>query len=130
MLPFTFSVENILFLLLGLCVLVQFFYGLYYFLSLALYKKHLPFETPGFPVSVIVCAHNEYENLLQLLPKLLKQDYPKFELVLIDDRSKDDTGLLLQQITQHYAHTRLITIKNTPSGFNPKKYALSMGIKS
>ncbi|KAA9333601.1 glycosyltransferase [Adhaeribacter soli] len=130
MLPLTFSLENILFLLLIITVLVQFFYGFYYFLSLALHKKHLPFETPGFPVSVIVCAHNEYENLMQLVPKLLKQEYPKFELILIDDRSKDETNGYMQQVTQYFPNTRLITIKNTPAGFNPKKYALSMGIKS
>jgi len=126
----TFSLENVLFLLLAITVLVQFFYAFYYFLSLALYKKHLPFETPGFPVSVIVCAHNEYENLLRLIPKLLKQNYPEFELMLIDDRSKDETGGYMQQITQYYPHAKLISIKNTPAGFNPKKYALSLGIKS
>lgn len=130
MLSLTFSPENILFLLLILTVLVQLFYSFYYFISLAFYKKHLPFETPGFPVSVIVCAHNEYENLLQLLPKLLKQDYPEFELVLIDDRSTDETNGYMQQVTQYYPNTRLITIKKTPAGFNPKKYALSMGIKT
>jgi cellulose synthase/poly-beta-1,6-N-acetylglucosamine synthase-like glycosyltransferase len=130
MLLFPLTLENILFLLLGLTVLVQFFYAFYYFLSLALFKKHLAIDTPNFPVSVIVCAHNEYENLIKLLPKILKQDYPEFELVLIDDRSKDETGTYLQQITQHFRNARLLSIKSTPGGFNPKKYALSLGIKA
>ncbi|HSI90670.1 MAG TPA: glycosyltransferase, partial [Adhaeribacter sp.] len=127
--PLTFSLENILLLLLALTVAVQLFYALYYFLGLGLFKKHLPFETPGFPVSVIVCAHNEYENLLRLVPLLLKHDYPEFEMVLIDDRSKDQSNIFLQQVVMYYPNTRLITIKKTPAGFNPKKYALSMGIK-
>ncbi len=130
MLPFPLTIENILFLLLAFTVLVQLFYAFYYFLSLAFYKKHLAIETPGFPVSVIVCAHNEYENLLQLVPKLLKQEYPAFEILLVDDRSKDESVTYLQQITQHFANVRLLTIKNTPAGFNPKKYALSLGIKA
>ena len=130
MLPFPLTLKNILFLLLGLTVLVQFFYAFYYFLSLAFFKKHLAIDTPSFPVSVIVCAHNEYENLIKLLPKILKQDYPEFELVLIDDRSKDESGTYLQQITQHFRNARLLSIKSTPGGFNPKKYALSLGIKA
>jgi glycosyltransferase involved in cell wall biosynthesis len=67
---------------------------------------------------------------MQLLPKLLKQDYPEFELMLIDDRSTDQTGSYLQQITQYYPNAKLISIKQTPAGFNPKKYALSLGIKT
>jgi glycosyltransferase involved in cell wall biosynthesis len=130
MFPLTFSPANVLFLLLAITVLVQFFYAFYYFLGLAFYKKHLAVEMPGFPVSVVVCAHNEHDNLLQLIPRLLKQDYPEFELMLIDDRSTDQTGSYLQQITQVFPHARLISIKQTPAGFNPKKYALSLGIKT
>ncbi|RZK37895.1 MAG: glycosyltransferase, partial [Hymenobacter sp.] len=51
------------------------------------------------PVSIILCAHNELANLRELVPLLLRQDYPAgFELVLIDDRSHDDTQLFAQQL--------------------------------
>ena len=123
------SPENILLILLSLCVFIQFFYGFYYFLSLANYKKHLAIEPPTHPVSVIVCAHNEYENLRNLLPKLLKQHYQTFEIVIVDDRSEDDSGTYLQQITQFYRNVKLVSLKSTPKGLNPKKYALTIGIK-
>jgi cellulose synthase/poly-beta-1,6-N-acetylglucosamine synthase-like glycosyltransferase len=84
------------------------------------------------PVSLIVCAHNELENLRELVPLLLRQDYPAgFELVLIDDRSQDDTYLYAQQLSQYYpGRFRLVTVAHTPAGFAPKKYALTLGIKA
>ncbi|MGI4762908.1 MAG: glycosyltransferase [Janthinobacterium lividum] len=84
------------------------------------------------PVSLIVCAHNELENLRELVPLLLRQDYPAgFELVLIDDRSQDDTYLYAQQLSQYYpGRFRLVTVNHTPAGFAPKKYALTLGIKA
>jgi cellulose synthase/poly-beta-1,6-N-acetylglucosamine synthase-like glycosyltransferase len=84
------------------------------------------------PVSLIVCAHNELENLRELVPLLLRQDYPAgFELVLIDDRSQDDTYLYAQQLSQYYpGRFRLVTVGHTPAGFAPKKYALTLGIKA
>ncbi|QKG57392.1 glycosyltransferase [Hymenobacter sp. BRD128] len=84
------------------------------------------------PVSIILCAHNELENLRELVPLLLRQDYPAgFELVLIDDRSQDDTYLYAQQLSQYYpGRFRLVTVGHTPAGFAPKKYALTLGIKA
>ena len=46
-------------------------------------------ELPG--VSVIVCARNEDTNLKQHLPLLLRQDYPAFEVIVVDDNSDDGT---------------------------------------
>ncbi|QKG53391.1 glycosyltransferase [Hymenobacter sp. BRD67] len=84
------------------------------------------------PVSIILCAHNELENLRELVPLLLRQDYAAgFELVLIDDRSQDDTYLYAQQLSQYYpGRFRLVTVTHTPAGFSPKKYALTLGIKA
>ncbi|MCB2408567.1 glycosyltransferase [Hymenobacter lucidus] len=113
-------------------VLVQLGYAAYYFLPFALRPETAP---PGpaadsEPVSVLVCAHNELENLRRLLPLLLQQDYPAgFEIILIDDRSGDDTYLYVQQLTQYYPNVRLVSVDKTPEGLSPKKYALTLGIK-
>jgi len=85
------------------------------------------------PVSVIVCAHNELDNLRELLPLLLRQDYPPgFEVLLVDDRSQDDTLQYAQQLGQLYGPSRfrLVSVKSTPAGFSPKKYALTLGIRA
>ncbi|UYZ61449.1 glycosyltransferase [Hymenobacter weizhouensis] len=113
-------------------VLVQLLYAAYYFLPFAR-RPAAPAPAPegAEPVSVLVCAHNEEENLRRLLPRLLQQDYPAgFEIVLIDDRSTDGTALYVQQLAQYYPHVHLVTVASTPAGLSPKKYALTLGIKT
>ncbi|GAB3317416.1 glycosyltransferase [Hymenobacter humi] len=114
---------------------VQLFYAAYFFWPFARRAPEAPADEPGSdsePVSVVVCARNELDNLRRLLPLLLQQDYPAgFEIVLIDDRSDDDTYLYAQQLTQYYPEkVRLVTVTGTPDGFAPKKYALTLGIKA
>jgi cellulose synthase/poly-beta-1,6-N-acetylglucosamine synthase-like glycosyltransferase len=123
------------FWLLLACVLVQLFYAVYYFWPFARRPAEAPADAPGpdaEPVSMVVCARNELEHLRRLLPLLLQQDYPAgFEVVLIDDRSHDETQLYAQQLAQYYPDRfRLVTVDRTPEGFAPKKYALTLGIKA
>jgi len=115
--------------------LVQGWFWLRYFRPFARRPAEAGASEPGpdtEPVSLIVCAHNELDNLRELVPLLLRQDYPAgFELVLIDDRSQDDTYLYAQQLSQYYpGRFRLVTVSHTPAGFAPKKYALTLGIKA
>ena len=121
-------------LLLPLLV-VQLWFGLRYFRPFTRRPPEAAADEPGpdtEPVSIIVCAHNELDNLRELVPLLLRQAYPPgFELVLIDDRSHDDTYLYAQQLSQYYpGRFRLVTVARTPAGFAPKKYALTLGIKA
>ena len=116
-------------------MLVQLGYAAYFFWPFARRPAEAASNEPGpdaESVSIVVCARNELDNLRNLLPLLLKQDYPApFEIVLIDDRSHDDTYLYAQQLTQYYPEkVRLVTVDRTPDGFAPKKYALTLGIKA
>ena len=70
--------------------LVQMLYHWLLFRRLAFYKKKEKNESLE-PVSVIVCARDAYEYLLDLIPAVLSQDYPEFELVIVNDCSQDDT---------------------------------------
>ena len=125
---------SISFGLLLAAALGQLVYFAYYFLPFARRPPEAPADAPGpddAPVSVLVCARNELENLRQLLPLLLQQDYPAgFEIILVDDRSDDGTDLYVQQLAQYYPHVRLVTVRHTPTGLSPKKYALTLGIET
>jgi glycosyltransferase involved in cell wall biosynthesis len=121
-------ISTILLGLLGLCILVQIYYALFYFLPLARHKD--PETDILLPVSVIVAARNELENLIILLPQLLDQKYPEFEVVLVNDRSEDDTEFYLYELEKQFSNFKVVTIKRTPEYLNPKKYALSLGIRA
>jgi len=76
-------------------LVVQLFYYAFFFLRLAIYK---PGKSVGQtePVSVIICAWNEEDNLKKNLQSILEQDYPEFEVIIVNDHSLDETDLLLQ----------------------------------
>ena len=80
-------------------------------------------------VSLVICAHNEYENLKELVPLLMSQKEPNLELIIVDDRSEDNTSSLLEEFSQHYSdNIRILHISSQVKGYNPKKYALKQGI--
>ena len=81
-------------------------------------------------VSVIVCAWNELENLKSLLPLLNSQNYPTFEIIIMDDRSWDGTFDYLLTKCAEYHKVRFLRVEETPCHLSSKKYALTLGIKS
>jgi glycosyltransferase involved in cell wall biosynthesis len=96
------------------------------FLRLAWYRPQRA-STEALPaVSVIVCARNEAVNLQKNLEYLLQQDYPIFELLLVDDASQDATPSVLRKLQKKYFQLRVLRLEyKTTAG---KKAALSQGI--
>lgn len=80
-------------------------------------------------VTVLVAAHNEFQNLKVLIPKLFEQDYESFDVMIVNDRSTDRTKRLLEEMMAIYPKLRSVTIKYTPNHVTSKKYALTLGIK-
>jgi glycosyltransferase involved in cell wall biosynthesis len=78
-------------------------------------------------ISIVVCALNEYANLKCLIPKLLQQEHDSFEVIIVNDRSTDNTNALKDQFIDH--RISFLEIVITPLGFDHKKYALQEGIK-
>ena len=81
-------------------------------------------------VSVIVAARNEAYNLADYLPALLEQDYPMFEVIVIDDGSEDDTRSLLDNMAAHYPRLRRSFVPVQARIISSKKLALTLGIKA
>lgn len=112
----------------GISFSIQLFYYLYFFVRLLKKDKSTKSEEKP-PVSVVICAQNEYDNLKAFLPKILEQNYPNFEVIVVNDASYDDTEFILQHLEKQYKNLRHTTIK--PSKFkHGKKLALTIGIKS
>jgi glycosyltransferase involved in cell wall biosynthesis len=81
-------------------------------------------------ISVIVCAKNEAENVVRFIPLLAEQDYPDFEILLIDDASSDTTLEIFEEFEKQYSNVRLIKVENNEAFWGNKKYALTLGIKA
>lgn len=82
------------------------------------------------PISVIVCAKNEAVNVAKYVPLLAEQDYPDFEIVLIDDASSDNTLELFEAFEKQYSNIRLVKVENNEAFWGNKKFALTLGIKA
>jgi glycosyltransferase involved in cell wall biosynthesis len=110
-------------------VAIQFFYYVVIFGKFAFAKAQK--STPKrIPVSVIVCAKNEAENVAKFVPLLATQDYPEFELVLIDDASNDNTLELFEEFERQYPNVKLVKVENNEAFWGNKKFALTLGIKA
>lgn len=89
-----------------------------------------PIETIDNPVSVIVCAHDEEENLRELLPLLLAQDHHQFEVIVVEDRCNDNTFDYLREVAANDSRLKMVRIESKPEHVSGKKFALTLGIKA
>jgi len=82
------------------------------------------------PVSVIVCAHDEEQNLKELVPILLAQDHPEFEIIIVEDRSNDGSYDYLLQATQENSRLKMVRVVYKPEHVNGKKFGITLGIRA
>jgi biofilm PGA synthesis N-glycosyltransferase PgaC len=108
--------------------LIQLVYWLFVFLRFAVYKVEgaAPLSYPS--VSVIVCAHNEEENLRKFLPRLLQQNYPDYEVIVVNDNSSDRSLDVLLDIRNIYPNLRVRNLNYAKSRQSGKKFALEKGV--
>lgn len=112
------------------CLLVQLYFSLFVHLKLASVKIEVIPETAFQPISVIICARNEVNNLRNYLPEIMAQDYPNFEVVVVNDRSWDGTADLLEDFLKKYDKLKVVTVSEGEKFIAGKKFAVTMGIKA
>lgn len=90
-----------------------------------------PFSGPSRPrVSIIVPACNEEETIETAMLSLVQQDYGPFEIVVINDRSTDRTGAILEKLAAQYPRIRLLEVTELPPGWLGKNHALHYGARA
>ncbi len=118
------------FLVLVLAVLVLLGYYFLVFLKVGLHKPTGLITEHFEPVSVIIAARNEYNNLEKNLKSILEQDYPIFEVIVVNDCSWDDSQKLLEYYQEVYPHLRICKLVEQEKYPTGKKFALTIGIKA
>lgn len=111
------------------CTGIQIIYYLI-FSSFLLTRKKTNETVESIPVSVIVYAKNNAKELQEYLPLILAQEYPIFEIVLIDNASSDSTIETIKAFKTSNENIKIVAVKNTEAFWNNKKYALTLGIKA
>jgi glycosyltransferase involved in cell wall biosynthesis len=122
----------VLLIILAINIIVLFlYYGLFY-LRIGIRKEKKNEENdeilPG--VSVVLTAKNEAELLKKNLEHLLKQNYPNFEVIVINHVSRDQTRFILQTYQDKYPNLKVVNFSQDVNLFQGKKFPLSIGIQS
>ena len=78
-------------------------------------------------VSVVIPARNEARNIERCLRSVLSNDYPRFEVVVVNDGSTDATGDIAQSIAATDNRARVIETQGLPEGWFGKQWACETG---
>ena len=119
---------QILLILFFFGLAIQLFFVFFFFLRLIKHKTlNREFHEA---VSIIICARNEAENLKEFLPLVLQQSYFNYEVVVVNDQSKDNTEYVLKSLEKEYSHLNIVKIEKHVKHRTGKKFALTLGIKA
>jgi glycosyltransferase involved in cell wall biosynthesis len=123
-----FSAGFIIFIVFAIAFIIQLWFYLSVFRRVAFFKKgNVAGAAP--PASIVICARNEDDNLVEFFPAVLAQDYPEYEVVVVNDCSFDNTADILEEFSKKYERLKVVTIKEDDNFSHGKKFALMVGIK-
>ncbi|NRD20919.1 glycosyltransferase [Winogradskyella eckloniae] len=120
---------TLLFYAFFVVVIIQVVYYTSFLFSFAIKRPESRLKKQ-IPVSVIICAKNEAQNLEKNLPSILNQDYSNFEIVLVNDSSSDETLEIMEIFASQNTNIKLVDVKSNEAFWGNKKYALTLGIKA
>ena len=90
-----------------------------------------PPEPERWPtLSVVVAACNEADRIEAAARTLLEEDYPDLEIILVDDRSADSTGEILDRLAADDDRAKVLHITDLPDGWLGKVHALRCGLEA
>lgn len=122
--------DVVVFIALVVVTLIQLFYYLYFFRRVAFYRSGNKAQSQQHPVSVVICARDEDENLARNLPGVLVQDYPTTnEVIVVNDNSLDDSKYILAELKKTFKKLQIVDLTQEAKMIAGKKFPLSIGIK-
>ena len=128
-------IEIVLLSILAICFITQMiFYWVvlakpYYYMK-SVKKGNVSFSSGYPPVSVVIYVKNRYYDLQNFLPALLEQDYPQFEVIIVNDGTTEKNNNTLFRLQEQYANLYFTHIPDETRNINRKKLGLTLGIKA
>ena len=117
--------EAIIFYAFAAVAGVQLFYYLYFFSRVAFFKPRGKEKSQQHPVSVIICARDEDENLARHLPGVLVQDYKTTnEVIVVNDNSVDDSKYVLEELQKTFKKLQIVNLEQEAKMIAGKKISL------
>jgi glycosyltransferase involved in cell wall biosynthesis len=126
----TSFLTEIVIAIFGVVVLFQMLYYGALFFRFSLHKPSTNEFHNYPPVSIIIVAKNDAHLLINTLPEILTQDYPQFEVLVVNDNSNDETPQLVLDFQNRYPNLKLLHLESTVTNIKGKKFPLSLGIKA
>ena len=123
-------VEVIILATLTFSFISQLFFYLFFFLRISFKIKKQEEKNTSTPFSVIICSNNEAINLEKFLPSVLNQNYPDFEVIVVNDGSTDGTEDVLKLFKSQYDRLYVTTLPTSGIFKKGKKMAISLGLKA
>jgi glycosyltransferase involved in cell wall biosynthesis len=113
----------------GAVVLFQILYYLIIFSKFSFHKQKLIEPNENLPVSIVITAKNDAHHLIKTLPEFFAQDYPCFEVVVVNDNSDDETQQVIIDFQNRFNNLKVINLESSVTTIKGKKFPLSLGIK-
>lgn len=101
----------------------------YYYMSAAK-RGRIRFSSDTPPVSVIIYVRNRYHNLMDFLPALLEQEYPQFEVIIVNDGTTEDNSNTLIRLHEQYPNLYSTHVPVETRNVSRRKLGLTLGIKA
>jgi len=121
--------SEILISIFAFVALLQILYYVILFFRFATHRQK-SLEPAKLPVSIVMVAKNDAHHLLKTLPELLSQDYPQFEVVVVNDNSNDETPQVIIDFQNRFSNLRMVNLESSVTNIKGKKFPLSLGIKA
>lgn len=122
------GIPTLIIVLFGLATVIQCWYWAIVFSKMARWKPDNNPAPEPVPVSIIICAKNEAENLKKNLGHFLSQNYPFFEVVVVNDNSTDETLNVLLEFQKEHPILHIVNREQPDPKQVGKKFALAEGI--
>ena len=127
---FSNFLSEILIITLGVVILMQILYYTTLFFRFSFHKQKPLEPRKNLPITIVLVAKNDAHQILKTIPELLAQDYPQFEVLVVNDNSNDETPQVIIDLQNRFSNLKLVNLESSVTNIKGKKFPLALGIKA